>query len=107
MKFKKMLPVAAMALIVGCSSATHEKTGKQLVTEQWNRTRASVLLGLAKDQYAAGNFEPARHTVDDTLRMDPENAPLHVLSAKLAIEAGQLDLASKDLEKARKTNPKD
>ena len=108
MKFKKMLPVAALALVVGCSSTTtHEKTGKQLMTEQWNHTRASVLLGLAKDQYAAGNFDPARHTVDDALRMDPENPQLHVLSAKLAIEAGQLDLASKDLEKARKANPKD
>src|SRR4051794_1357574 len=106
MKFKAMLPVAALVLAVGCSS-THEKSGKQKMTEQWNHARANVMYGLAKDQYATGNFEPARNTVDDALRMDPENEPLHVLSAKLAIEAGSLDQASKDLEKARKANPKD
>jgi tetratricopeptide (TPR) repeat protein len=36
--------------------------------------------------------------------MDPDNAPLRIVSAKLAIEAGQLELADKDLEgRARST----
>src|SRR4051812_20172700 len=104
MKFKSILPVAVLALAVGC--APH-KSPKEEMTAQWNRTRANVMAGLAKDQYATGNFDPARKTVTDALRLDPENGPLHVLSAKLAIEGGQLEIASRELEHARKINPKD
>src|SRR5215213_7046526 len=89
----------------GCS-ATKKPTQKQEATQQWNRARANVMYGLAKDQYATGNFEAARKTTDDALRLDPENEPLRVVSAKLAIEAGNLDQADKDLARARKINPK-
>jgi tetratricopeptide (TPR) repeat protein len=114
MKLKSKLPVAcvAVALLIGGGlsggcSATKKPTQKQAAHEQWNRTRASVMYGLARDQYATGNFDPARKTTDDALRLDPENGPLRVLSAKLAIEAGSLDQADKDLARARKANPKD
>ena len=58
MELKAILPVAVLALAVGCGSAP-KKTQKQQVTEQWNRARANVMYGLAKDQYATGNFDPA------------------------------------------------
>lgn len=107
---KWMLPVACgVALVLGGAgcSATKKPTQKEEATQQWNRARANVMYGLAKDQYATGNFDPARKTTDDALRLDPEHGPLRVLSAKLAIEAGNLDLADKELAKARKINPKD
>jgi Flp pilus assembly protein TadD len=104
-----MLPVAcgvALGLgVVGGCSATKKPTQKQQATQDWNRARANVMYGLAKDQYATGNLESARKTADDALRLDPENGPLRVLSAKLAIEAGNLDLADKELAKARQINP--
>src|SRR5687767_4856975 len=108
MHLKSMLSVAfGVALIlstgVGCAN---KKPQKQAAHEHWNRARANVMYGLGKDQYATGNFDPARKTVDDALRLDPENGPLRVLSAKLAIEQGNLDLADKELAKARKINPK-
>jgi Flp pilus assembly protein TadD len=105
-----MLPVAcgvALGLgVVGGCSGTKKPSQKQQATQQWNRARANVMYGLAKDQYATGNFDPARKTADDALRLDPEHGPLRVLSAKLAIEAGNLDIADKELAKARKINPK-
>lgn len=106
---KWMLPVACgVALVVGGAgcSANKKPTQKQQATIDWNRARANVMYGLAKDQYATGNFDPARKTADDALRLDPESGPLRVLSAKLAIEAGNLDYADKELAKARKINPK-
>jgi tetratricopeptide (TPR) repeat protein len=106
MKFKTMLPVAMLALAVGCNSAP-KKTQKQEVTEQWNRTRAKVMYGLARDQYSTGNFDTSRQTTAEALRLDPENETLHLLSARLAIEGGQLEVASRELEQARKLNPKD
>src|SRR5215211_4841107 len=111
MRLKWMLPVACgvavgLGVVGGCSSATKKPTQKQQATQDWNRARAHVKFGLAKDQYATGNLEASRKTTDDAQRLDPENGPLRVLSARLAIEAGNLDLADKELAKARKINPK-
>jgi protein O-GlcNAc transferase len=112
MRLNWMLPVACSVAVglgvlgTGCSSTKKKPTQKEAATQQWNRARANVMYGLARDQYATGNFDPARKTADDALRLDPENGPLRVLSAKLAIEAGNLDLADKELAKARKINPK-
>ena len=50
-----------------------------------------VLTSLAQDQYKAGSFDKARETVDDALKLTPDSATLRVLSAKLAIEQGQLE----------------
>ena len=111
MRINWKLPVACglalmMAASSGCSS-TDKKSQKTQANQNWNRSRAAVMYGLARDQYATGNFDPARKTCDDALRIDPDNGMLRVLSAKLAIEAGNLDLADKELARARKVNPRD
>src|SRR5262245_24953493 len=104
---KSILPLLILTLLAGCASHKKEKTGKEQMKEQWNRARANVMFGLARDQYNSGNFDPARKTVGDGLRLDPENPKLLVLSAKLSIEGGQLDIADRNLEKARQLDPKD
>ena len=53
--------------------------------------------GLARDQYQSGNFDKCRSTLNEALRIDPKNARLHVLSAKLAIEQAQLETADREL----------
>jgi Flp pilus assembly protein TadD len=111
MRLKWMLPVACsvalgLGVVGGGCSATKKPTQKEAATQEWNRARANVMYGLAKDQYATGNLDAARKTTDDAQRLDQENGPLRVLSAKLAIEEGNLDLADKELAKARKLQPK-
>jgi Flp pilus assembly protein TadD len=107
MRLSWILPaVCVVVLALGCAGKKPQ-TQKQAAAQQWGRARANVMYGLAKDQYATGNFEPSRKTVADALKLDPDNGPLLVLSARLAIEGGQLELAEKDLDKARKINPKD
>lgn len=98
----------ALALLVnsGCSS-TPKANDKEVATKHWNAARSAVLTSLAKDQYQAGNFDKCRTTVDDALRMTPESEPLHLLSAKLLIEKGQLEQAEKELDLARKYAPND
>jgi tetratricopeptide (TPR) repeat protein len=102
-----MLPVVCVAMLSGVGCSQNHQTQKQAATKQWNSARANVLFGLAKEQYANGNFDQSRKTIGEALGMDPDNAHARILSAKLAIEQGQLELAERELDKARKVSPKD
>jgi len=111
MKRSGLVMVAAAGLLLGaatsgCSSNSKEPTPKEKVVQQWNATRAAVMYGLAKQQFDATDFEKARQTTDDGLKMDPKNVPLLILSAKIDIEQGQLDRAERTLDKSRELNPK-
>jgi Flp pilus assembly protein TadD len=105
MRSKLYISLVLAATMVGC--ANHQKTQKEAAQKQWNDARAAVLYSLAKDQYGTGNFDKARQTVDEGLKMDPANEGLHLLAAKLAIEQGQLESAEIDLKQAQQLNPKD
>src|SRR4029079_18158894 len=101
-----LLPLCLLAVLTGCQSASKKPTQKELAAQQWNATRASVLAGLANDQYNTGNLEKSRSTVTDALKLAPDNARLRILSAKLALEQGQLELAERELARAREADPK-
>ncbi|MGB7158905.1 MAG: tetratricopeptide repeat protein [Tepidisphaeraceae bacterium] len=96
----------AILLMAGCQSGPKKPTQKELAKAQWNRTRAGVLYSLANDQFATGNFDKSRQTVNEALTLDPEHAPLRILSAKLNVEQGQLEAAEADLKLARAAAPK-
>jgi tetratricopeptide (TPR) repeat protein len=66
-----------------------------------------VQYGLAKQQYDSGNFDDSRQTVQQALSLEPHNAVLRVLSARIAIEQGQLELAERELQAARQDAPND
>src|SRR3954465_5501422 len=80
----------------GCANKT-QQTSKQAASQRWNGARAGVLLTLARDQYARGNFDKCRKALDDALKLDPENPQVHLLAAKLSLEQGQLELAEREL----------
>jgi len=108
MKLKSFVSIALLgALALGCESATKpHKSPKAEMTEQWNAARAGVLGSLANEQYNGGNLDKARATVDNALKLNPKNANLHVLSAKISIEQGSLDFAEKELLTAQLMEPK-
>jgi Flp pilus assembly protein TadD len=109
--FTRLVSVALLlgalaGLGAGCSGQK-QKTNKQDAGDRWNSARARVLLTLARDQYAAGNFDKCRKTLDDALALDPQNPQLHLLSAKLSIEQGQLELGERELMVVREKMPND
>src|SRR5690349_3288717 len=78
------LATSLMTLLIaaGCqSNGPKEPTQKELAVQKWNNARATVLISLAKEQYQGGQFEKCRHTLDDALKLSPENTQLHILSA--------------------------
>jgi tetratricopeptide (TPR) repeat protein len=109
MRTKPTLLLAAALALAGCSNngqKTQSQQDHEAARKQWAGTRANILGGVAKEQFENGNFDKARETTNNALRIDPENAPLRVLSARIAIEQGDLEFADKELVLARRLAPK-
>jgi tetratricopeptide (TPR) repeat protein len=100
---KTTLLVLLSALLAGCAD-TKQPTAKEQGMQNWNAARASVLLGLARDQYTAGDFDKARETINQAIQMDATSTSVRILSARIAIEQGQLELADQELNSARQIN---
>jgi tetratricopeptide (TPR) repeat protein len=96
--------VVLLILLAACAS-TRSPGAREAAAKQWNDARSNVLSGLAADQYANGNFDKSRSTINQAIRLAPDNAAARVLSAKLYIEAGQLEAAEKELTLARRDDP--
>ena len=108
MRSKSLLLLASLVLslpLAGCQQNKKEPTPREKATHEWNSARAAVLFGLATDQYKSGNFDKSRQTVGEAMKLVPDSAPLHVLSAKLYIEGGQLEMAEQELKIARQFSP--
>ena len=93
-----------LLLLAACAS-TKSPSAQEAANKRWNDARANVLSTLAADQYANGNFDKARSTIDQAIRLSPDNAAGRVLSAKLYIEAGQLEAAERELLQALRDDP--
>jgi tetratricopeptide (TPR) repeat protein len=93
-------------LIAGCDGGGLTPDQKAAANKQWNDARAGVLASLAEDQYKTGNLEKCQETLDQALALEPDNANLHLLAARLAIEQGKLDVAQSQLAQAGKLDPK-
>src|SRR5258706_4285592 len=104
---RKLIVVVALVLVAGFSGCNNAKkqSDKARVTEQWDKTRAKVKGTLAKEQYDNGQFDKARVSVNEAMKLDPENASIRVLSAKIAIEQSQMEIAERELKLARQFDP--
>lgn len=98
-----ILACVAIALLGGCQDKP--KTQKQEMTEQWNKARAGVQFGLAKQHFEGGNLDKARQSINEALVLDPTHVPGLILSARIAIEQNDLETARNALESALVTMP--
>jgi tetratricopeptide (TPR) repeat protein len=90
----------AAALLSGCAGTDSGPTQAEAAKANWNSARAAVLASLAKDQFASGQTEKCRQTLDEALKLDPQSLALQVLSARVAIEQGRMEQARLALEMA-------
>lgn len=101
------LVLALAAVAGGCQDMVKPPDSKAEAKKQWSDARAAVLVSLAQDQYNTGNFDKCRETLDKALMLEPSSEPAHILSARCAIEQGNLELADKELSVARSLSPND
>lgn len=104
MRMSRMLFLLMLGFVASCSS-TQDPSAQQTAIKQWNDARSNVLVGLAADQYANANFDRSRATIDQAISLSPDSAAAHLLSAKLYIEGGQLEVAERELALARHADP--
>ncbi|HEY8750285.1 MAG TPA: tetratricopeptide repeat protein [Tepidisphaeraceae bacterium] len=102
MRFSFIMFGLVVAAAAGCQNKSDQKAEAQ---EHWNNTRATILMGVAQDQYKAQDFDKCNETLSKAMRMSPNAPQLHVLAAKVQIEQGHLELAEKELEVARRFGP--
>lgn len=107
MRLAVFVPIVVLGLMTGCADngPGHSQTQKEAAKKQWASARANVLANMAVEQFEGGNFDKCRQTVDEALKMDPDNAPLRILSAKVHIEKGNLEGADRELIQARRLAP--
>lgn len=106
MRFVTLLVLSLV--VAGCQKDGKAPPSQQeLAAVRWNAARAAVLGSLARSQLDSGNFDKCRQTLEEALALDPQNAKIRVLYAKLAIEQGQLDVADRELTLARGIDPND
>jgi Flp pilus assembly protein TadD len=98
--------VVLSLLAVGCN-ALKPPNETAAAKKRWNEARASVLYGLAQDQYKGHDFDKCKETCDQALKLVPESCVIHTLLARVEIEQGQLEQAERDLEMARKDGPRE
>ena len=102
-----ILSAALLAtLITGCAQQPKHVTPTEAGQHQWNAARASVLASLGRDQYQNGSLDRARESMNEAIKLDPQNSVIRVLSARIAVEQGQFELAEKELRLARQFDPK-
>src|SRR2546426_12722061 len=106
MQFVKWLPVFVLALAIGCAQGPKEKTASEKGIANWNGARAGVMYNLAREQFESGNLDDARKSLTNATKLAPQNGLIPVLSAKVYIEQGQLEVAQLELNRARELDAK-
>lgn len=110
MSRSKMIPVllaAVVVLVAGCSGIPKkDKNGdKNAATAQWRAARATVMVTLARDQFIQGNFDAARSSVTEAVKLLPDNPEIRTLSGRIAFEQGNLELAEAEFRFAQASDP--
>ncbi len=87
MRLSIVIIALVLAVASGCGSKTADQ--KQQAQERWNNTRATILMGVALDQYKAQDFDKCRETLTKAFRMAPDSPQLHTLAAKVEISSAR------------------
>jgi tetratricopeptide (TPR) repeat protein len=90
-------------LLCSCSSdgPTFGKSSQE-AQDAFVRTRSTMRLQQAQQQFDSGDLDQAAKTVTDALADDPKFARLYVLTARVKIERGDLEQAKLLLDQAAK-----
>lgn len=92
---------AAALLTASCADGGKKHQAlKDEMRDRWTRTTVGVKLQLAQQQYAVGDYDKCRKTLNEAMAAGQPHPGLLILSAKVDIEKGSLDSAAQCLKDA-------
>lgn len=89
-----VIAVLLVLILVGCESTKKgqvENWAKKDADVRWLKLRSSLIGEIAQDYFDSGDLEQAENHLIESLLLDPDNAALHCLSGRIALERGQLE----------------
>lgn len=94
------LAVLAAAAVAwhGCQTPGVQQQSREEATQRWRIARSSVKAQLAADQMEMGRVEDAAAELDEALRLDPNNADLSLMQARVFLARGDNAAALETLE---------
>jgi tetratricopeptide (TPR) repeat protein len=95
-----VIALAGLSALAGCSGSGRAQNPQE-AKKQWMTARSGVVYGVAQQQFSGGDLDNCRKSLDESLKLDPTNVRAHVLSARVEIERGKLELAEKELQYVR------
>lgn len=101
--WRRILLLAALALgvlVSGCVSSN--KMARQEATAHWQKVRTDVTRQMAQQQLEKGQLEQAHGTLRDALALNPNDAPLHLLMARVLFEQRDMNGAQAEVACAQR-----
>ena len=97
--------VVALLLAAGCGTPNSART-RQEARNRWGVSRAEMVTKLAEGAFDRGEIGRARQEINEIAKENIPYAPLYILAARLAAEAGELDTAKLYAASAETIDPK-
>ncbi|MDJ0522916.1 MAG: tetratricopeptide repeat protein [Planctomycetota bacterium] len=95
-----------LIVVAGCQSAPDEANENPRAGTEWTRVRTNLALANATDYIRGGQLDLARHELESTIDRGTEDARVHVLLAKIAIEQDRLRDVEPHLKRAEQLDPR-
>ncbi|MEX2672418.1 MAG: tetratricopeptide repeat protein [Phycisphaeraceae bacterium] len=93
-----LLTLGLVLSIAGCSGHQTRADAKNAAQERWGSARANISYSLAEQQFEVGDLDKAEKTVNEAISTHPDDPRYYDLSARIAMERGQLERAYRLLE---------
>ncbi len=103
-------PLAAALLVClsamgGCQTETHAQA-REKAHERWTAARASIVYGLAKQQFDVGDLDKSQTTIQQAMEVDPDNPVFLELAGRIHLEKGELERAFHHVDRSISLNDK-
>ena len=84
---------AATLLLPACQQKGNHEQWVDDANNRYTNMRSALMIDMARQQFDTGDLDLAEKTVKDAMALDADNASLHVLAGRIALERGRLERA--------------
>lgn len=92
----------ALTATCGCQGPTKQRVAREEANKRWNLTRADMKARLAGEELSAGQIEAAAVHLEEAMQLNPDDAALKTLEARVLLARGAASEASAALDSAER-----